>query len=125
MGLLTKRGSLNCSTIMANWLDDQNNKTQENSPNEIGDFFHNLTSLSKTRAESERELESILRFYSSTIYKYISGFIEDVKNLKIKQSAIEKERDKLLETVSKQSNKIALLKAKLPMVQDVEEDPGQ
>ena len=104
---------------MANWLDNQNNQTQEYSPNEIGDFFHNLTSTSKPRADSQRELENIIELYSSSVYKYISGFIEDVSNLKTKQSEVEKERDNLFETVSKLNDEISLLKAKLSVVQNI------
>ena len=109
---------------MDNWLDDQIDKAQELSAYQVGEFFHNLTSTSKPRADSQRELESIIGFYSSSIYKYISVFIEDVSKLKIKQSAIEKERDNLFETVSKLNDEISLLKAKLSVVQNIKGDEG-
>ena len=62
------------------------------------------------------------------INKCINGLIEEVGDLKVKYSAIVKERDNLLETVINQSNEIGQLNAKLPTVQilpDAEENHEQ
>ena len=92
----------------------------DQNPNQVGEFFQNLTSWSKARAESQRQMESLVGFYSSSINKYINGLIEEASNLKAKHSALAKERDNLLETVIKQNSEIGLLKAKLPIVHNMQ-----
>ena len=128
MGDFQENSLAKSNTAMTHWLDDQNSTIQKDSLSEVGEFFQNLTSWSKERAESQRQLDSLVSLYNCSFYKCINGLIEEVGDLKAKHSAIVKERDNLHKTVIKQSNEIGQLKAKLPTVQnlpDAEENPEQ
>ena len=99
---------------MANWLDGKNGNAHKDILGEIGNFFNDLNSCSKT-------LDSLVSVYNSSIINFIYGLIKENGDLKAKHHAIVEERDNLLETL-KNSCEVGQPKAKLPVAPLIQDD---
>ena len=87
---------------------------QSDSGYEIREIFNQLTSWSKKREESQRQLGLLLSTFDVTINKRVDEMVGEVVKLQDQLLAVKKERDDLLVFVDKLCEENEKLKAELP-----------
>ena len=86
----------------------------DNSWCDISDVFNQISSWSKEREESQKQLDQLLSTFDDAINKKVKEMIGEVDDLQDKLSVITKERDDLLVYVEKLCDATEKLKAKIP-----------
>ena len=87
---------------------------QNNSGYDISEVFNQLTSWSKKREESQRQLGLLLSTFDVTINKKVDEMVGEAVKLKDQLLAVKKERDDLLVFVDKLCEENEKLKAEHP-----------